>query len=103
MAYILRFVQHYRPADRGVFLELEAKFAAMERRRNDFPKGRRFQPYAGREATCTLIWESEFPTLAEAQQALARIEGDAEHETLFRQQAPYMTDAYTEINQVLDL
>jgi hypothetical protein len=103
MPYILRFVQHYRPVDRAVFMELESQFAAMERRRDDFPKGRRFQPYAGREPTCTLIWESEFPTLAKAQEALARIEGDAEHEKLFRQQVPYMTDAYTEINEVLDL
>ena len=103
MAYVLRFVQHYRPADRTVFMELESQFVALERRRNDFPKGRRLQPYAGREPSCTLIWESEFRTLAQAQEALALIEGDAEHEKLFRQQVPYMTDAYTEIDQVLDL
>ncbi|HUJ20756.1 MAG TPA: hypothetical protein VLX58_04500 [Bryobacteraceae bacterium] len=102
MAYVLRFVQHYRPADRAVFMELESRFAAMEQRRNDFPKGRRLQPYAGREPTGTLIWESEFPSLAEAQEALAHIESDAEHEKLFREQVPYMTDAYTEIYQVLD-
>ena len=103
MAYVLRFVQHYRLADRAVFMELEAKFAEIEHRRADFPKGRRLQPYAGREPTCTLIWESQFPTLAGAQEALARIEGDSEHEKLFRQQVPYMTDAYTEIYEVLDL
>lgn len=103
MAYVLRFVQHYRLVDRAVFLQLESRFAALERRRDDFPKGRRLQPYAGREPTCTLIWESEFPSLAKAQEALAQIEADAEHEKLFREQAPYMTDAYTEINEVLDL
>jgi len=102
MAYVLRFVQHFRPADRGPFMELEAKFAELEQRRVDFPKGRRLQPYAGREPTGTLMWESEFSTLTQAQEALARIEGDSEHEKLFRQQAPYMTDAYTEIYEVLD-
>ncbi|MFN7996574.1 MAG: hypothetical protein U0Q18_23385 [Bryobacteraceae bacterium] len=103
MAYILRFVQHYRPADRGAFMELEAKFAELERCRDDFPKGRRLQPYAGREPAGTLIWESEFATLALAQGALALLEGSSEHEALFRQQAPYMLDAYTEIYEVLEL
>jgi hypothetical protein len=103
MAYVLRFVQHFRPVDRAVFMELEAQFVALEQRRADFPKGRRMQPYAARESTATLIWESEFPTLAKAQEALAKLEGDAEHEKLFREQVPYMTDAFTEIYEVLDL
>ena len=102
MAYIVRFVQHYHPEQRAAFMEVEAKFAAMEQRRTDWPKGRRSQPFAGREPSHTLIWESEFPSLAEAQAALSRISADAEHEALFREQAPYMTRTYTEINEVLD-
>jgi hypothetical protein len=60
MPYVLRFVQRYRPADEKAFLSLEAKFAALERKHRDFPKGRRFRPYAGRESVHTLVWECEF-------------------------------------------
>ncbi len=102
MPYILRFVQRYQPEQRAQFMELEAKFAALEQRRSDFPKGRRSQPYAGREPSNTLLWECEFPSLAEAQAALALIASDPEHETLFRQQVPYMRELYTEINEVLE-
>ena len=101
MAFILRFVQRYRPEDRAAFMEWEAKFVAMEQRRADLPKGRRSQPYAGRDPTCTLVWECEFPTLTAAQEALARLAADPEHEKLYRQQVPYMADAYTEIYEIL--
>ncbi len=103
MSYILRFVQRYRPADRAEFLRLEAKFAAMEKRRPEFPKGRRCQPYAGKEPTNTLIWECTFPTLPAAQEGLAKIESDPEHGELYRQQVPYFLDAYTEIYEVLEM
>lgn len=102
MSYILRFVQRFRPADREAFMSLEAQFASMEKRRTDWLKGTRRQPYAGREPSNTLIWEAEFSTLAEVQQALTQMAGDAEHEALFRKQAPYMTDTYTEIDEVLN-
>lgn len=102
MAYVLRFVQGYRPADRAAFMAYEARFAALEKRRPDLPQGRRSQPYAGREQTCTLIWECEFPTLEELNQALALLEADAEHEELFQKAAPTMTEMHTEILQVLE-
>lgn len=102
MAYILRFVQRYRPADRTRFMELEARFAALEKRPG-WPKGRRSQPVAGREQTSTLVWECEFPTLAELHDALAHMGADPEHDALFQQAAPTMADMYTEIYQVLDL
>jgi hypothetical protein len=102
MRYVLRFVQRYAPDQRAAFMELEAKFAALERRRPDFPKGNRFQPYIGREPSNTLIWECAFPSLAEAEAALAKIGGDPEHEALFRQQVPFMRELYTEINEVLE-
>ena len=76
MAYVLRFVQRFRPADERAFMALERQFAALERRKRGFPRGRRTRPYAGREPGNTLVWESEFPTLAEAQGALARLAGD---------------------------
>lgn len=103
MPYILRFVQRYRPADRDAFMDLEAQFYAMEKRRTDWFKGTRRQPFTGREPVSTLIWEAEFSTLADVQQALARIAADAEHERLFQKQVPFITEAFTEIDEVLEL
>jgi hypothetical protein len=102
MSFVLRFVQRFRPADRDAFMELEAQFAAMEERRADWLKGTRRQPYSGREPANTLIWEAQFSTLAEVQEALARVASDAEHEALFRKQVPFMTDTFTEIDEVLE-
>ena len=102
MPFILRFVQRYRAADRDRFMELEAKFVALEKKRDAFPKGRRCQPYSGREPGNTLIWECEFPSLEDAQAALAKMEGDPEHDELFAQQVPFFKDAWTEIYEVLE-
>jgi hypothetical protein len=103
MAFVLRFVQGYAVGDREAFLALESRFAEMERRRPDWPRGRRMRPYAGAEPTNTIVWEAEFPTLPEALAALDRIAGDEEHEALFREQAPLMTSSRTEIYETLDL
>ena len=102
MAHVLRFVQRFRPADEQAFLALEAKFAALERRKG-LPQGRRSRPYAGREPLHTLIWECEFPSLDAAQKALARMGADPDHEKLLKKQIPYFLDAYTEIYEVLEL
>jgi hypothetical protein len=103
VTFVVRFVQEYAPAERGAFLQLEARFAELERRRQDWPRGRRMQPYAGAESTHSLVWEASFPTLVEALEAIDRIAADEEHEILFREQAPLMTRARTEIYEVLDL
>ena len=103
MPFVLRFVQEFAVAERDAFMALEMRFAETERRQPDRPSGRRSQPYAGGLPTNTLIWEHEFSTLTEAQDALAMIEGDPEHEELFRQQAPFITRARTEIYQTLEL
>jgi len=102
MPYVLRFVQRYRPENRDAFMELEREFASMEQSRDDFPKGRRLEPYSGREPTGTLICEFTFPTLTAAQEGLAKIESDPQHEELYRKQVPYMEDAYTEFYRVLE-
>jgi hypothetical protein len=102
MPYILRFVQRYRPQDREDFMRLEALFAELEQRHPEFPKGRRSQPFAGKEPGNTLIWDCPFDTLAELNRALEILATSAGHTELYRQQVPYMTDAYTEIYEVLD-
>ncbi len=101
MPYILRITQRYLVKDRAAFMALEAKFAAMEQKRSDFAKGRRRQPCIGGKPSNTLIWESEFTTLADAQAAIAKLGSDPEHEHLFRQQDAYITDAWMEIDEVL--
>ena len=103
MPFVLRFVQRFRPADEKAFMALEAKFAALERRKRGLPRGRRLRPYAGREPSHTLIWESAFETLEAAQRALDRLEADPDHEKLLKRQIPYFLDAYTEIHEVLEL
>jgi hypothetical protein len=103
VTYVVRFVQEYAPGDRQALLEMEARFAEMERRRPDLPRGRRLQPYAGPEPTNAIVWEAEFPTLADAVAAIGRVGADEEHEELFRQQAPTMTSSRTELYEVLDL
>ena len=102
MPYILRFVQRYRPADEKAFLALEAKFAALERRHRDFPKGRRSRPYAGREPVHSLVWECEFESLAAAQKGLDRMTSSPEHARLLRKQVPFFVEAFTEIYEVLE-
>lgn len=101
MAYVLRFVQKYRPADRDTFMALEARFVALERS-CDLPRGQRLQPYSGRESTNTLIWQCQFADLAAAQEALAKIEAHPGHDELYQQQVPLFLDAWTEIYQVLE-
>jgi len=97
VAYLLRFVQRFSPAHKSEFLALEEEFAALERARPDFPKGRRYLPAAGREPANTLIWECEFAAMDELQSALALMARDPEHEALYRKQSPYFLEAYTEI------
>jgi hypothetical protein len=103
VSFVVRFVQEYAPGDRAEFLELEARFAEMERRRDDWPAGTRMQPFAGPEPTHTLVWESTFATLADALEALERVAADDEHELLFAPQARLITRSRTEIYEVLDL
>jgi hypothetical protein len=103
MAYVLRFVQRFRPGDEKKFLTLEARFAALERRFKDLPQGRRLKPYAGREPGNTLIWECTFTTLQDVQAALARLASHPGHEKLLRAQSPLFLEAWTEIYEVLEL
>jgi hypothetical protein len=63
MAYVLRFVQRFRAADEAAFMALEARFAALERRKG-WPKGRRSRPFAGRDPGNTLeAWTEIYEVL----------------------------------------
>ena len=101
MAYVLRLVQRFRPADESAFMALEARFAALERRKG-WPRGRRSRPVAGREPGNTLVWECELETLAAVNETLATLGKDPDHARLLRRQVPFFLEAWTEIYEVLD-
>jgi hypothetical protein len=102
MGYKLRFVQQFKQEFASEYLAIERQFAALEQRSPEFPKGKRYLPYIGREASNTLIWECDFNTLEEAQQALAFLHADTRHEELFQQQAKYILGTHTEILKPYD-
>jgi hypothetical protein len=100
MAYVLRFVQRFRAKDEAAFMALEARFAALEKRKG-WPRGRRSRPFAGREPANTLVWECELATIAEVTRTLATLAGDPDHARLLKRQIPYFLEAWTEVYEVL--
>jgi hypothetical protein len=102
MSYLLRFVQKFQESNQAEFLELEKKFILLEESTGEFPKGKRYLPYAGREASNTLIWECEFPTLQAVQDAIDLLNRDPRHTELFKQQVKFFEESYVEIYQTLN-
>ena len=101
MAYLLRFVQRFRADGEAAFMALEARFAALERRKG-WPRGRRSRPFAGREPSNTLVWECELPTLAAVNETVATLGRDADHARLLKRQIPFFLESWTEVYEVLD-
>ena len=89
MPYLLRFVQKFQEHNQAEFLELEKKFIQLEESASEFPKGKRYLPFAGREASNTLFWECEFPSFQAVQDALDLLNRDPRHATLFQQQVQF--------------
>jgi hypothetical protein len=102
MGIVMRIIQQYDPAHESEFMTLEKKFAALEKGRSDFPKGRRLQPVSGGEPTNTLIWQCDFPDIDAAYKALDFFSGDEKHEELFRQQVVFMKQVKIEFYKSLD-
>jgi hypothetical protein len=103
MSYILRLVQRYESSAAGAFLKLESEFKDLERRSPQFPQGKRYQLLSEGEPTNTLVWEGEFASLDEVQNALSKMADDPIHTALFEKQRPYIIDMRTEIYKVLHL
>jgi len=99
MSYKLRFVQKFQLGNTKEFLEIEKQFEAFEQKYPDFPKGKRYLPLTGTMPSNTLVWECDFNSLEELQKAHQFLMSDDRHEDLFRKQAQYIIDAYTEIYQ----
>lgn len=102
MPYKLRFVQRFAAAHQPEFLDLERRFAQLEKETPEFPRGRRYRPYIGGQPTNTLVWECEFADIQGVTDTLAFLEKDTRHEDLLRQQRGYIVDFYTEVYELLD-
>jgi hypothetical protein len=103
MSYILQFVQKYQPSAAEDFFKLEAQFKELERCSPEFPQGRRFQLLSKGQPTNTMVWEGEFASLDDVQNALKKLADDPTHTALFEKQLPYIVEMRTEIYRVLEL
>ena len=73
MAIRMRIIQNYDITKENEFWLLEKKFVELEKRRTDFPKGRRLKPISGSLPTNTLVWEGDFPSMEAAHAAFCKI------------------------------
>lgn len=103
MSYKLRFVQTFVQGKEKEFSAIEKQFAEFEQKNPNAPKGKRYIPCAGRDASNTLIWECDFATLEEAHKAQVFFLSDQTHEELFQKQAEYIIGTYTEIYRPFEL
>lgn len=103
MSITVRVIQQFDFLHEREFMDLENKFADLEARRTDFPKGgRRMQPIAGPEWKNTLIWECEFPSLDAAQEFLDFCVTDEQHDELFQRQQPFFKGVKVEFYRNLE-
>ncbi len=98
----MRIMQQFDPACEEQFMDLEKKFAELERKRPDYPKGRRMQPISAAEPGNTLIWQCEFPDIESAYKVLDFFSGDDAHEALLKKQMPYFKQVKIEFYKNLD-
>lgn len=101
MSVTMRIVQQYDIRHEKAFLDLERKFAELEAKRPDYPKGRRMKPIAAGEPCNTLVWECSFPDLASARDALSLFEGDAAHDELLEEQVRFFKQMRVEFYEDL--
>lgn len=102
MGIIMRIIQQFDPCQEQEFMALEQKFDELEKRRPDYPKGKRMQPISAGEPLNTLIWQYEFPDIDTAYKTLNFFNGDEEHEILFRKQVTCMKEVRVEFYKTLE-
>ena len=95
--YKLRFVQEIKVKNQAEFLELEQKFAQLEREENSLVCGKRYLSVMGNIPSNTFIWEYEFETLREALDVLYDLEQNQEHTALFAKQSQWIQRTWTEL------
>jgi hypothetical protein len=102
MSVTMRIIQRFDAPHEEEFMRLEQKFAELEARRPDYPKGKRMQPISAALPSNSFIWQCEFPDIQSAHQALSFFHGDDEHEELFAKQGPLIRDVHIELYQNLE-
>jgi len=102
MSIIMRIIQQFDAAKENEFMDLEMKFAELEKNRADYPKGKRLQPISAADPCNTLIWEHEFPNIQSAYETLDFFSGDDSHEELLKQQLPFFKQAKIEFYKKLE-
>lgn len=102
MSITMRIVQQFDATKEKEFMELEKKFAQLERKRKDYPKGKRLQPISANEPCNTLIWQCDFPDIESAYKVLDFFSGDKDHEALLEKQLPYFRSVKIEFYKNLD-
>ena len=102
MPVTMRILQQFDVRKEKEFLELERRFAALERSRPDLPQGRRMKPISGSEPCNTLVWQGEFASLDEARNALDSFAADETHEELFAKQSEFFKSVKIEFYENLE-
>jgi len=98
----MRIMQQFDATKEAEFMEMEKKFAELERARPDYPDGKRLQPISGEQPCNTLIWQCEFPNIEAAYKVLGFFHGDDSHEALLAKQLPYFKQVKIEFYEILD-
>lgn len=101
MSITMRILQEYDIRHEKEFLELEGRFAALERARPDLPQGKRMKPISAAFPSNTLIWQGQFESLDAARQALELFSGDPTHEELLGRQLTHFKSVKIEFYQDL--
>ncbi len=102
MSITMRILQQFDTTKEKEFMDLEKKFAELEANRPDYPNGKRMQIISATEPCNTLIWESEFPDLNSAYEALDFFSEDKAHELLFEKQSPFFKQVKIEFYKNLE-
>lgn len=102
MAILMRIIQQFDPASEEEFMALEKKFDELEKRKKDFPSGKRMQPVSSGIPVNSLVWQCEFPDMETAYKTLSFFNDDKEHDVLFREQVRYMKEVRIEFYKTLD-
>ncbi|MFO7447853.1 MAG: hypothetical protein R6W90_15935 [Ignavibacteriaceae bacterium] len=102
MSITMRIMQQFDATKEKEFMELEKKFAELERSRPDFPKGKRMQPVSAAEPCNTLIWECTYPNIEDAYKTLDFFNGDSSHEVLLDKQLPFFKQVKIEFYKNLE-
>ena len=97
MSYKLRFVQAFLPERAKDYLTIEEMFHNYEQVNLLAPKGTRYILDAGEESSNILIWECEFPTLEEVNEAKNFLMNDHIHAELLALQSQYIISTHIEI------